>query len=58
MNNDTVKNYEKLTFLLELFTLSNNEILDLFTNYQGMQILTDDFIQFVCDEIGADYDNI
>ena len=50
--NDTTKNYEIVSKLIEDYNLTPDQILQLFTNYNGLQIMTDDFVQFVNDEIG------
>lgn len=52
--NDTSKNYDILANMISDLNLSGDQILQLFTNYHGLQIMTDDFIQFVNDEILPD----
>ena len=48
--NNTTKNYETLVDMIENLNLTAEEIVQLFTNYHGMQLIEDDFIEFVNNE--------
>lgn len=48
--NDTSENYDILSTMIEERNLTANDVLLLFTKYNGLQIMTDSFIQFANDE--------
>lgn len=50
----TTKNYRILKSYIDDLHLSAEDMLNLFTNYHGLQIMTDDFMQFVNDEFLPD----
>lgn len=52
--NDTSKNYDILATMIDDLNLTAENILQAFTNYHGMQLMTDDFMQFVNDEYMPD----
>lgn len=47
---DTSKNYEIFEQMIEEYNLSGIDILDFFTNYHGLQLLTEDCTQDFIDE--------
>lgn len=49
--NDTFRNYEQLAEFISEYNLSAIDVLDLFTNWHGLQLLTKDFIE----DINTDY---
>lgn len=48
--NDTQRNYETLLEAIKTDNISAEELLDAFTNWHGLQLLDDDFIEFLKDE--------
>lgn len=52
--NDTSKNYDILATMIDDLNLTAENILQAFTNYHGMQLMTDDFMQFINDEYMPD----
>lgn len=52
--NDTSKNYNILSEYIDKFNLTAEQVLNLFVNYHGMQLMSDDFTQFINDEILPD----
>jgi hypothetical protein len=48
--NDTQKNYNILLEAIETNNISAEELLDAFTNWHGLQLIEDDFIEFLKDE--------
>ena len=48
--NDSKTNYNEVSELIEELNLTGIDVLNLFTDYQGMQVMTDNFTQFVKDE--------
>ena len=48
--NDTQKNYETLSEAIRENGISAEELLNAFTNWHGMQILSDDFMEFLEEE--------
>jgi len=50
ISNDTSDNYTTLVDIITEHDLSGCSVLDLFTNYLGLQVLGKDFMEFVCDE--------
>ncbi len=52
MNNTTL-NYEVVENIITDYNLTAIDVLNLFTNYNGLQIMTDDFVEFVQKEYEA-----
>lgn len=48
--NDTQRNYETLLEAIETNNISAEELLNAFTNWHGLQLIDDDFIEFLEDE--------
>nr|DAU50848.1 MAG TPA: Sporulation inhibitor A [Caudoviricetes sp.] len=48
--NDTQKNYNILLDAIKTNNISAEDLLDAFTNWHGLQLLDDDFIEFLKDE--------
>lgn len=48
--NNTQRNYETLSEAIKENGISAEELLDAFTNWHGMQILSDDFMEFMEEE--------
>lgn len=48
--NDTQKNYSTLLEAIETNNISAEELLNAFTNWHGLQLIDDDFIEFLEDE--------
>lgn len=48
--NDTLKNYETLSEAIKTNNISAEELLDAFTNWHGMWLLDDDFMEFMEEE--------
>lgn len=48
--NDTQKNYSILLEAIKTNNISAEDLLDAFTNWHGLQLLDDDFIEFLKDE--------
>lgn len=48
--NDTQRNYDILSEAIKTNNISAEELLDAFTNLHGLQILDDDFMEFLEDE--------
>ena len=48
--NDTRKNYNILLEAIETNNISAKNLLDAFTNWHGLQLLDDDFIELLKDE--------
>lgn len=51
MNNYN-ENYDTLADLIDMELITSEQVLDLFTNWHGLQSLTDEFMEFVQDETG------
>lgn len=47
---DTQDNYNTLLESIETNNISAEDLLDAFTNWHGLQLLSDDFIEFLKDE--------
>ena len=45
ITNDTSENYDLLAELIEKDNLSGKEVLDMFTDYFGLQLCSKDFIE-------------
>lgn len=48
--NDTKKNYNILLEAIKINNISAEDLLDAFTNWHGLQLLDDDFIELLKDE--------
>lgn len=48
--NDTKKNYNILLEAIKTNNISADDLLDTFTNWHGLQLLDDDFIEFLKDK--------
>lgn len=48
--NDTQKNYIILLEAIKTNNISAEELLDAFTNWHGLQLISDDFMEFLKDE--------
>lgn len=48
--NDTQKNYNTLLEAIKTNNISAEDLLDAFTNWHGLQLLSDDFMEFLRDE--------
>ena len=48
--NDAQKNYNILLEAIEINNISAKDLLDAFTNWHGLQLVDDDFIEFLKDE--------
>lgn len=48
--NDTQNNYSILLEAIKTNNISAEDLLDAFTNWHGLQLLDDDFIEFLKDE--------
>lgn len=48
--NDTQKNYNTLLKAIETNNISAEDLLNAFTDWNGLQLLDDDFIEFLKDE--------
>lgn len=48
--NDTQRNYETLLEAIKTNNISAEELLDAFTNWHGLQLIDDDFVEFLEDE--------
>lgn len=48
--NDTQRNYEILLEAIKTNNISAEELLDAFTNWHGLQLIDDDFMEFLEDE--------
>lgn len=48
--NDTQRNYETLLEAIKTDNISAEELLDTFTNWYGLQLIDDDFMEFLEDE--------
>ena len=48
--NDTDKNYRILLEAIKTSGISAEDLLDAFTNWHGLQLLDDDFMEFLEDE--------
>lgn len=48
--NDTQRNYETLLEAIKTNNISAEELLDAFTNWHGLQLIDDDFMEFMEDE--------
>ena len=51
MKTNNMYNYQLLEELAIADVISANEMLDLFVNWHGLESLTEDFIEFVKDEL-------
>lgn len=45
--NDTQRNYETLLEAIKANNISAEELLDAFTNWHGLQLIDDDFMEFL-----------
>lgn len=52
--NNTSKNYETFSDMINDLGLTAEQVLKLFTEYHGLQLMTDDFIEFINNEILPD----
>ena len=52
---DTTKNYSDILDIINECSMTSEDVLQLFTNYHGLQIMTDDFKEFVEVETGISY---
>lgn len=52
--NNTSKNYETFADMINDLGLAAEQVLKLFTEYHGLQLITDDFIEFINNEILPD----
>lgn len=50
MINDTKNNYRILLGVIEISDISAEDLLNIFMNWYGLQLLNDDFIKFLKDE--------
>lgn len=50
MMNDTTKNYNIIEQAIEENDISAVEVLDAFVNWHGMQLLDDEFVEFLSEE--------
>lgn len=48
--NDTQRNYDILLDAIKANNISAEELLDAFTNWHGLQLIDDDFMEFLEDE--------
>lgn len=48
--NDTQRNYETLLEAIRTNSISAEELLNAFTNWHGLQLIDDDFMEFLEDE--------
>lgn len=48
--NDTQRNYETLLEAIKTNNISAEELLNAFTNWHGLQLIDDDFMEFLEDE--------
>lgn len=48
--NDTQRNYETLLEAIKTYNISAEELLDAFTNWHGLQLFSDEFMEFLKDE--------
>lgn len=48
--NDTQRNYDILLEAIKANNISAEELLDAFTNWYGLQLIDDDFMEFLEDE--------
>jgi hypothetical protein len=48
--NDTQRNYETLLEAIKTNDIGAEELLDAFTNWHGLQLIDDDFMEFLEDE--------
>lgn len=48
--NDTQKNYNILLDAIKINNISAEDLLNAFTDWNGLQLLSDDFIEFLKDE--------
>lgn len=49
--NDTKKSYNILLEAIKTNNISAEDLLDAFTNWNGLQLLDDDFIEFLIDNL-------
>lgn len=52
---DTSAIYNTISHNIDVYNLTGEQVLQLFTNYHGLQILDNDFLNFVNQELGIDY---
>lgn len=50
MMNDTQRNYETLLEAIKTNNISAEELLNAFTNWHGLQLIDDDFMEFMEEE--------
>lgn len=48
--NDTQRNYETLLEAIKINNIGAEELLNAFTNWHGLQLIDDDFMEFLEDE--------
>lgn len=53
---DTLKNYNTLSEMIEQNNLSGTKVLDLFTDYFGLQLCSKDFMENLQDCEGYEFD--
>ena len=49
---NTSANYETVVDYINEYNLTGEQVLDLLTNYHGLQIMTNDFVEYTKDELG------
>lgn len=54
---DTLKNYNALSEMIESNNLSGTEVLDLFTDYFGLQLCSKDFMENLQDVEGYEFED-
>lgn len=54
---DTLENYNTLSEMIESNNLSGTEVLDLFTDYFGLQLCSKDFMENLQDVEGYEFED-
>lgn len=54
---DTLENYNALSEMIESNNLSGTEVLDLFTDYFGLQLCSKDFMENLQDVEGYEFED-
>lgn len=54
---DTLENYNALSEMIESNNLSRTEVLDLFTDYFGLQLCSKDFMENLQDVEGYEFED-
>ena len=49
---NTSANYETVVDYINEYNLTGEHVLDLLTDYHGLQIMTNDFVEYTKDELG------